>query len=246
MSLFRRTPQERRERALRSAAPGPLRDHLAVPLPDPSIPLGDLRLLALDLETTGLDPRTDRVLSLGWVPVDGGSIVLGGAQLFVVRAESGGWARAGSGDGEGVGQSATVHGLTDDALAAGVPLADAVTALLEALAGRVLLAHFARIETGFVAAACERLWGGAPAFAVVDTFDLERRALGGQRHAGGGEPAPGSLRLWAARERRGLPVYRAHEALTDALACAELYLAQRAELEARAPETTQTLRRVMA
>lgn len=242
MSLFRRTPEERRQRALRSAAPGPLRDHLAVPLPDPATPLADLRLLALDLETTGLDPRTDRVLSLGWVPVDGGSIVLGGARRFVVRDEG----AAGAGDGGGVGQSATVHGLTDDALAAGVPLADAVAALLEALAGRVLLAHFARIETGFVAAACERLWGGAPAFAVVDTFDLEGRALSGQRGARGQEPEPGALRLWAVRERRGLPVYRAHEALTDALACAELYLAQRAELEARTAGTTQTLRRVMA
>ena len=54
------------------------------------------------------------------------------------------------------------------------------------------------------------------------------------------------MRLWTARERRGLPVYRAHEALTDALACAELYLAQRAELEAQSPGTTLTLRHVVA
>ena len=68
-------------------------------------------------------------------------------------------------------------------------------------------------------------------------------AIGGRwRH----EPEPGALRLWAARKRRGLPVYRAHEALSDALACAELYLAQRAELEARHPGTTQTLRQVVA
>jgi DNA polymerase III subunit epsilon len=241
VSLFRRTPEERRRRALRGAAPGPVRDHLALPLPGAQTPLDDLRLLALDMETTGLDPRTDRVLSLGWVPVDGAEVVLGGARRFVVRDE------------DGVGQSATVHGLTDDALAKGVALRDAVSALLEDLAGRALLAHFARIETGFVAAACERLWGVAPAFVVVDTFDLERRARaatadGRARAAGGwgGDPEPGALRLWAARERRGLPVYRAHEALTDALACAELYLAQRAELEALAPETTQTLRQVMA
>ena len=237
MSLFRRTPDERRLRALRSAAPGPLRDHLAVALPDPATPLDDLGLLALDLETTGLDTGTDRVLSLGWVPVDGGRIVLGGAQRFVVLDEGG------PGRDEGVGQSATVHGLTDDAIAAGVPLADAVAALLVALAGRALLAHYARIETGFVAGACERMWGGVPAFVVVDTFVLERRAHGGHW---GHEPPPGALRLWAARERRRLPVYRAHEALTDALACAELYLAQKAELEGRSPETTQTLRQVMA
>ena len=64
--------------------------------------------------------------------------------------------------------------------------------------------------------------------------------------AGGASRQAGALRLWTARERRGLPVYRAHEALTDALACAELYLAQRAELAARRPETTLTLRHVVA
>ena len=237
-------------RALRTAAPGPVRDHLSVPLPAVATALDDLKLLALDLETTGLDPRRDRLLSFGWVPVDGGEVVLGQACAFVVRgqgAQDAGVAggAVGGAVGEGVGQSATVHGLTDDDLAQGVPLADALAALLDALAGRALLAHYASVETGFVGAACRRLWGVAPAFVVVDTLELERRAL-----AAGGrwrqEPDPGALRLWAARERRGLPLYPAHEALTDALACAELYLAQRAEIQERHPETTQTLRQVMA
>jgi DNA polymerase-3 subunit epsilon len=231
VSLFRRTPDERRLRALRSAAPGPLSDYLSVPLTPPSVPLSELRLLAVDIETTGLDPRADRMLSIGYVPVDGGSVVLGGAGRVVVR------------DDAGVGHSATVHGLTDDALARGEPLADAVAGLLAALTGRVLLAHFARIETGFLSAACERLWGASMPCVVVDTLELEHRVVTqrGQR-----DPAPGALRLWAARERHGLPVYRAHEALTDALACAELYLAQRSELEAATPETTLTLHQVMA
>ena len=34
-------------------------------------PLRDDRYLAVDIETTGLDPSTDRLLSIGWVPVDG-------------------------------------------------------------------------------------------------------------------------------------------------------------------------------
>ena len=115
--------------------------------------------------------------------------------------------------------------------------------LLAALSGRVLLAHFARIETEFLAAVCEKAWGAALPCVVVDTFELERRAVAG---SWGSEPVSGALRLWTARERRGLPVYRAHEALTDALACAELYLAQRAELEAQRPETALTLRQVVA
>ena len=234
MSLFRRSPEQQREKALRVAVPGPLHAYLSVPAPGADTPLDDLRLLAVDIETTGLDPRRDRVLSIGWLPVDGGRIELGGAGRVVVR-DSGGPA--------GVGQSATVHGLTDDRLARGVAVDDAVARLLEALAGRVLLAHFAQIETEFLAAVCERAWGAGMPCVVVDTFELERRLVAGPW---GAEPARGALRLWTARERRGLPVYRAHEALTDALACAELYLAQRAELEAAAPETTLTLRHVVA
>ena len=174
------------------------------------------------------------MLSIGWLPVDGGRVVLGGADRVMVRDEGG---------VAGVGQSATVHGLTDDRLAGGVPLEDAVARLLAALAGRVLLAHFARIETAFLGAACERAWGAGMPCVVVDTFELERRVVAG---GWGAEPERGALRLWTAREKRGLPVYRAHEALTDALACAELYLAQRAELQAQTPETTLTLRHVVA
>ena len=231
MNPFRRTPEHRRLRALGRVGPGPLRDFLEAPLPGLDTPLADLGLLAVDIETTGLDPRRDRVLSIGWLPVDGGRVVLGGAGRVVVH------------DVEGVGQSATVHGLTDDRLAGGVPLEDAVARLLVALTGRVLLAHFARIETGFLTAVCERAWGASMPCVVVDTLDLERRAVTG---VWGSEPAPGAMRLWTARERRALPAYRAHEALTDALACAELYLAQRAELQARTPETTLTLRHVVA
>ena len=231
MNPFRRTPEQGRVRALGRVGPGPLRDYLETPLPGLDTPLADLGLLAVDIETTGLDPRRDRVLSIGWLPVDGGRVVLGGAGRVVVH------------DVEGVGQSATVHGLTDDELAGGVPIEDAVARLLAALSGRVLLAHFARIETEFLAAVCEKTWGAALPCVVVDTFELERRAVAG---SWGSEPVSGALRLWTARERRGLPVYRAHEALTDALACAELYLAQRAELEAERPETALTLRQVVA
>ena len=228
---LRRSVAARREREARRAAPGPLRELLESPVPDRDTPLADLRLLAVDIETTGLDARTDRVLSIGWVPVDGGRVDLSGA------------GHLGIGDAGDVGHSATIHGITDDALAGGAAFEQVLGELLGALRGRVLLAHFARIETGFLGAACGQFWGAGLPVEVVDTFELERRALGGGWDAASD---PGALRLWAARARYGLPVYRAHEALTDALACAELYLAQRAALEARSPETTTTLRHVVA
>lgn len=220
LRLGRRTPDERRLRVLGRAAPGPVRDLLAEPLPDAATPVGDLRLLALDLETTGLDPATDRILSIGFVPVAGHEIRLGGARRLLVRQPGG------HGDGAGVGASATIHGLTDDALAAGLELADALAVTLAALRGRALLAHFADMEVGFLTRACERVFGDAPVFTCVDTMHLQYRLL---TRGFDDDPPRDGLRLWTARQRYGLPTYRAHEALTDALACAELYLALLAE-----------------
>lgn len=212
---LRRSPDRRRARQLAHTSEGPLRDYLARPFPDPSEQHTTLRLLAVDLETTGLEPARDQILSIGFVPVDGRRIVLAGARQLVVRSAT------------EVGQSAAIHGLTDDAVAAGVPLADALAAVLAALGGRVLLAHHATIEREFLSAACERVLGGPLPCVSVDTMTLEQRLLS---RGWGDEPPPGSLRLSAARERHGLPRYRSHEALTDALACAELYLAQAADL----------------
>jgi DNA polymerase-3 subunit epsilon len=219
--------------ALAAAPEGPLRDYLAHPFPAPATSAEELPLLAVDLETTGLDPANDEVLSLGLVPVDGLRVRLSGARRLVVRG-----ARE-------VGRSATVHGLTDDAVAAGVPLADALAVLLGSLSGRVLLAHHAALERGFLAAACRRVHGRDLPVVAVDTLALEERALRGRGdllagHAWGHDEARASVRLAAARERRGLPRYASHEALTDALGCAELYLAQVAAL--REGGRTVTLR----
>ena len=238
--ILRRSPDHRRARQL-AASPGvalpegALRRYLAQPFPPLGTDHTSLRLLAVDLETTGLDPDHDRIVSLGFVPVDGTSIVLGGAGQAVVRGSGG----VGP---EGVGQSATVHGLTDDAVAAGVEFADALDLLLEALTGRVLLAHHAAIEQGFLDVACRRVHGQPLPTLAVDTMALEHRLVtAGWQTGWDREPPQGGLRLPAARERHGLPRYRSHDALTDALACAELYLAQVAELGHGRPVTLRQL-----
>lgn len=223
------TAAGRRRRALASLPEGPLRALLAEPAPDPGAPLEHVGLLAVDLETTGLDPRKDHVLSIGYVAVDGLSITLGHAGSAVIRADV------------EVGQSAVVHGLTDDDLAGGEDLADVLPRLLEALRGRVMLAHFAGIEQRFLAQACKRLYGHGATFAAVDTFELQRRiTTAAFRHV-----REGALRLATSRAHFGLPRYRSHEALTDALACAELYLAQVHHLAGDAGIESMTLRQVL-
>jgi DNA polymerase-3 subunit epsilon len=182
----------------------------------PATPFAELEFLVVDVETTGLDPRRDHVLEVGWVPVARGEVVLDGVRGTAVRLPA----------GVDVGESAVLHGLTDDDLAAAPELADVERELRAALQGRVLVAHHARIELGFLGRALRDGPAGAAALFVVDTMTLQRRLIVG----GDGEPPPGSLRLDAARRRFGLPRYAAHRAATDAVATAELLLAQVAEL----------------
>ena len=174
--------------------------------PDPG------HLLAVDVETTGLTPGRDQLVSVGWVPVTGRVIDLSGARHFLVA-------------GAEVGDSATLHGVTDDDIARdGVDLADILDELDRALEGRALLAHFAQMETGFLDHAYKRVRGTGRRFRageVVDTFVLERRHM----ERMGTYPRGEDLRLARVRQRYGLPAYGNHDALTDAIACAELYLA---------------------
>lgn len=226
LGLFGSSLSRRRARAA-SRARGPLAAYYAgTPLPADATPASELRLLAIDVETTGLDPARDAVLSVGFVPVDGDTIVLGGARHMVLRTE------------REVGQSAVFHGLTDDMVAAGIPRLDALTATLEALTGRILLAHFAVIEVDFLSKACEEFFGAPFVTPVIDTLQLHNRLI----NRGFDDEAKGNeLRLWNARARYGLPRYGAHEALTDAMACAELYLAHVAEMSETRPQTWKTL-----
>ncbi|QGU04433.1 exonuclease domain-containing protein [Corynebacterium comes] len=197
-------------------ATGPLKEFYATPPPADATPLAELPLLAVDVETTGMDPKKHQLVSIGWVPVNGASIDLAGAGYVILRGT----------EGFSVGPSATIHQLTDDEIAAGIDHADAVEQLLRALAGRVMLGHFVAMEEGFLSLACQEIFNAPLKVPTVDTFAIERRHM----ERMGTYPRGEDLRLARVRQRYGLPDYHNHNALTDALACAEQYLAHRATL----------------
>lgn len=203
----------RRRWARRGVAP-PLQRYLTHAPPDPRRDYRGAEYVAVDLETTGLSPQRDAPLSLGWVLVRAGAVELSTARHAVLRAE------------RPVAQSAAVHGLTDDRLANGEDAAAVLSALLEVLSGRVLVAHHAAIELRFLDRLCREHFGGPLLVRVVDTMTLAARRA--ERHGAVDENA---LRLQTLRERYGLPRYTAHSALSDALATAELFLALAAERE---------------
>jgi DNA polymerase-3 subunit epsilon len=203
----------RRRWELRRAVAGPLRDYLAQPLPGLRRDYRQTEFLAIDLETTGLDVKRDLILSVGYVTLHGNRVDLGSARHRVIRI-----------DRSIPEASAVIHQITDDQSARGLELEDVMAELLASLAGKVMIAHHATIECGFLGNACRRLWhAGLPA-RVVDTQVLARRTFERRQI-----PVKGSdLRLHALGDRYNLPRYGAHNALSDSLAAAELFLAQAA------------------
>lgn len=208
--------QQRRQHALLKCPPGPLQDYLAQPWPQADQALDCFQILALDFETTGLKPETDHLLSYGCVDLHNTEIFLNSAEHQLIHSTHTLEER-----------NVAIHHITDAEKNSGIALQTAVDRLLNRLRGKVLLAHYATIETGFLHNACKNLYGVEVEFPVIDTFLLAKRRL--QRHHLDYDPA--DLRLGQLRERYTLPAHFAHNALSDALATAELFLAQIADTD---------------
>lgn len=213
--------------ALRGLAEGPLQEFLRAPLPTPQTPLEQCNLVALDLETTGLNPARDAILSVGLVPIARMGIRLDGAWHAVLQAEA-----------PLPADSVVIHRITDQDAARGLPLDQVLPRVLHALSGRIIVAHGAGTEIGFLDNACRRLYGAPFIAPTIDTQRLAERLLR-RRHEVLRE---GALRLFNLRGRYNLPRYTAHNALSDALAAAELFLALAAEI---APSGNESLGRFL-
>ncbi|WP_210394758.1 3'-5' exonuclease [Motiliproteus sediminis] len=180
-------------------------------------PIAEVPLVALDFETTGLDPARDGIVSIGLVPFSLERICSSAARHWVVKPRS--VLRE---------ESVVVHGITHADLARAPDLNALLQPLLEALAGRVVVVHHREIERRFLDAALRVRLGEGIELPVIDTMELESRwhrrntsllnRLLGRR--------PPSIRLADSRQRYRLPHYHQHCALTDAQATAELLLAQ--------------------
>lgn len=216
MSLLQRVRLERARRACKL----PLQQRLLQQqsLPSPKALLADVEAVALDFETTGLDPQRDYVIAAGWVRIRGDRIVMASAREIHVRTHG----------ADGVGQSAVIHGIVDSDLEHAASGETLLEEMLPDLAGCVVVAHAAAIERSFLAALLRRLGGVPWPNPFIDTMTLERHLV--EAHGGRVRELHGDLALDACRRRRGLPEHQQHSAGADAVACAELFLAQVAHL----------------
>ncbi len=191
----------------------------------PSPPWDSVTYWALDLETGGLDPGHDPILSVGMVPIRDGGIRLGEAWTSLVRPEEA---------DEISPSSIRAHHLLPGEVRAAPPVGAVIAEVDRRLREGALLVHHAALDVGFLRRAYRRLgmrWPGPP---VVDTVQLLLKAAKRARfldpNATEHEP---DLNLLAARRKLGLPDYGQHDALIDAIAAAELFLVLRRHVGAK-------------
>lgn len=211
LSKYFMSVEQQRLHLLNRAPEGPLKDYLSVPFPDKCRPITELEILSLDFETTGLNAVFDQLLSIGFVNINRGKIELNSCYHQVIKTK-----------GKLKKSNVAVHQITDFEKDRGAELKAAVDQLLRAMAGKVLLVHFAQIERHFLTQACFEIYGVKPPFIMIDTLAIAKRRF----DLSDTPYDPSKLRLTNLRDMYELPGYYAHNALNDAIATGELLLAE--------------------
>jgi DNA polymerase-3 subunit epsilon len=205
------TYEEKRKRLLNKAPDGVIKDFLSVPFPSPNTIIEQTPILAVDFETTGLNPKIDQILSVGYITIENDEILLSKSCHKIIRTT-----------GELTEKNVIIHEITDDKKSQGELLHKVIEQLLKALAGKIMLVHFSKIENFFLQQACKQLYNFVPIFPIIDTLVIAKNRMDNFGIA----YTPTELRLFNLCQWHKLPNYKAHNALNDALATAELFLAE--------------------
>ncbi len=166
------------------------------------MPLSELPVLVLDTETTGLNVRTDRIVSIGAVRVHGSRVFHNANMDRLVNPGLAIPAR-----------STAIHGITNSMVAGAPPFGGVIGELQGMLKNTVIVGHNIRFDLAMLRREAERAgvaWQPPPS---LDT-GLLVIAL---------EPNTESLNLEAVANRFGVEIQGRHTALGDCLVTAEVF-----------------------
>lgn len=181
----------------------------------------DARWVAIDCETNGLNAQQDALLSVAWVPIEPPFIPLAKSGYALIQHQ------------QPLNQSAVVHQLSQHQLAGGLALPEALLQLKEATDGAILIAHHAQFDRTVLQRAMQQCNINWQPQGWYDTLRAEQRVL----ERGSVALKQDSLTLARCRSRYGLLPFHGHHARSDAIACAELFLAQTYVAQGRKPLT---------
>lgn len=168
--------------------------------------------VAFDLETTGLSPKTDKILEIGALRVEAGEVT-GTYETFIDNGL------------DIPAEIVRLTGITKEMVQGSPGEREAVEGFLDFAGEAVLLGHNVIFDYGFMKRAVVNL-GGSFERSGLDTLAISRSCLPG---------LPGkSLDKMAAHY--GIPQEQHHRALDDALTAARLYERLKEEFGAARPE----------
>lgn len=179
---------------------------------EPDRPVGNARFVVFDLETGGLDPWRDDILSFGALRMRGGRIDLGNAFETLVRPASDRHSR----------ESVRIHQLTPAELSGQPPIAKALPAFLEYSGDAVLAGWHVELDLAFLRAWAKRLGLPPPRNRGLDVLGLYLAIRGGRGSQLLEELPLKDATLYSVARALGVSPKGAHHALGDAFLTAQV------------------------
>ena len=121
--------------------------------------INQVRFVVVDTETTGLNPQSDRIISIGAVAVRDGEIMLDDSFECLLRVKSN-------------TDAVTVHGVTRDESQKGMEEPEALELFLDYLKDGVVVGHHIGHDLATFDAAYERHWNFQLSNRWIDTLTL--------------------------------------------------------------------------
>jgi DNA polymerase III subunit epsilon len=175
---------------------------------DDDTPLDRVRFVVLDSETTGLNPRVDRIVTIGAVAVQAGEILIEDSFAALLKVSDTG--------------AVTVHGVTRDVSRGGIEEPEALERFLDYVRDGVIVGHHIGHDVATFDAGYERHWRTRLLNRSLDTMDLTLHLE--RDGAFAGRPPIRHYTLDALCEMFGVIPHDRHTASGDAFITAQVFL----------------------
>ena len=174
--------------------------------------------VALDCETTGLNPRSDEIIAIGAVRIVGNRVLTSERLDLLVRPEHGVSA-----------ESIRVHRLREQDVQDGVPAEEAMRRLLHFIGARPLVGYYLEFDVAMINRTLKRTLGLTLPQEKIEVsrlyYDHVFQQLPPHKQQ---ENTDIDLRFATIMDALGLPTREAHDALNDAVMAALAFIKLRA------------------
>ena len=170
--------------------------------------------VALDCETTGLNPRSDEIIAIGAVRIVGNRVLTSERLELLVRPEHGVSA-----------ESIRVHRLREQDVQGGVPAEEAMRRLLHFIGARPLVGYYLEFDVAMINRTLKRTLGLTLPQEKIEVsrlyYDHVFQQLPPHKQQ---ENTEIDLRFATIMDALGLPTREAHDALNDAVMAALAFI----------------------